>query len=309
MVYAVAMKVLENSDIALGRRFYFRGRRPLKVFPHAFHGANACYHPGMFAVLFGYFPADRKNSGANLPGQPVFSCLSHDIIAHEVTHAITHRLRKYFLEPTNEDVMAFHEAFSDIVAIFQHFSFPDILRFTIQQSRGDLRQNATLIQLAQQFGYATGTGDALRSAVDNPDPRKLQTAVEEHERGSVLVAAVFDAFFRTYQQRIEDLLRLASGGSGQLPTSALHPDLAHRLGQEAATVAQATLRMCIRAFDYLPPLDVTFGDYLRALITADFELNPRDTTGLRQAMVEAFRDGRTVKRQRDAAVRISSGIE
>jgi hypothetical protein len=48
--------------------------------------------------------------------------------------------------------------------------------------------------------------------------------------------------------------------------------------------------MCIRAFDYLPPVDVTFGDYLRALVTADFELNPRDTSGLRRAMIESFRE-------------------
>jgi hypothetical protein len=43
MVYAVAMKVIENFEVALGRRFRFRGNRPLKIFPHAFHGANAFY--------------------------------------------------------------------------------------------------------------------------------------------------------------------------------------------------------------------------------------------------------------------------
>jgi hypothetical protein len=290
MVYAVAMKVVENFDIALGRRFYFRGRKPLTLFPHAFYGANAFYDPRRFAVLFGYFPADRTNPGSNLPGQPVFSCLSHDIIAHEVTHAMTHRLRRYFLEPTNHDVLAFHEAFSDIVAIFQHFSFREILRHTIQESQGDLRRNTPLVQLAQQFGYATGHGDALRSAIDRPDPRRLAATVEPHERGSVLVAAVFDAFFRTYQERIQDLLRIASGGTGRLPQGAIHPDLVQRLADEAANVAQATLRMCIRAFDYLPPVDVTFGDYLRALVTADFELNPQDQLGLRRAMIDAFRE-------------------
>jgi hypothetical protein len=106
----------------------------------------------------------------------------------------------------------------------------------------------------------------------------------------VLVAAVFDAFFRTYQSRSQDLLRLASGGTGHLPQGALHPDLVNRLAEEASAVAQSTLRMCIRAFDYLPPVDVTFGDYLRAMVTADFELNPRDMTGLRRAMIEAFRE-------------------
>lgn len=290
MVYAVAMKALENFDAALGRRFYFKGRRPLTLVPHAFHGANAFYHPRRRAVLFGYFPADRKNPGANLPAQPVFSCLSHDIIAHEVTHAITHRLRRYFLEPTNQDVLAFHEAFSDIVAIFQHFSFQDILRQAIQDGQGDLRKNTLLVQLAQQFGYATGHANSLRSAVDDPDPSRLKTIMDPHERGSVLVAAVFDAFFRTYQHGIQDLLRIASGGTGRLPRGAIHPDLAHRMAEEASNVAQATLRMCIRAFDYLPPMDVTFGDYLRALVTADFELNPREPSGLRRAMVEAFRE-------------------
>ncbi len=290
MAYAVAMKVLENFDIALGRRFYFRGRKPLSLFPHAFFGANAFYDPKRFAVLFGYFPADRNKPGANLPGQPVFSCLSHDIIAHEMTHAITHRLRKYFLEPTNHDVLAFHEAFSDIVAIFQHFTFPEILRDTIQQIQGDLRQNTPLVQLAEQFGYATGQGHALRNAVDQPDPARLAAAVEPHERGSILVAAVFDAFFRTYQNRIQDLLRIATGGTGRLPEGAMHPDLVNRLAQEASSVAASTLRMCIRAFDYAPVTDITFGDYLRALVTADFELNPQDSLGLRRAMIDAFRE-------------------
>lgn len=290
MVYAVAMKVLENFDIALGRRFYFRGRRPLVLMPHAFHGANAYFESRRKAVLFGYFPADRQNPGPNLPEQPVFSCLSHDIIAHEVTHAITNRLREYFLEPTNHDVLAFHEAFSDIVAIFQHFTFPEILRQAIQDSQTDLRRNTSMVNLAQQFGYATGEGNALRSAVDKPDAGRLRRITEPHQRGSILVGAVFDAFFRTYQSRIQDLLRIASGGTGHLPTGAIHPDLVNRLADEASSVAQATLRMCIRAFDYLPPVDVTFGDYLRALVTADFELNPRDVTGLRRAIVDSFRE-------------------
>jgi hypothetical protein len=47
--------------------------------------------------------------------------------------------------------------------------------------------------------------------------------------------------------------------------------------------------MCIRATDYLPPVDPTFSDFLRAMVTADFELNRADDSGLRAAMIEAFR--------------------
>ena len=47
--------------------------------------------------------------------------------------------------------------------------------------------------------------------------------------------------------------------------------------------------MCIRAIDYCPPVDVTFGDFLRAMITADADLFPEDERRYRVALVEAFR--------------------
>src|SRR5262249_9419450 len=53
--------------------------------------------------------------------------------------------------------------------------------------------------------------------------------------------------------------------------------------------AKNILTMCIRAFEYLPPVDVTFGDYLRAIVTADYETVVSDDRGLRASMVEAFR--------------------
>ena len=95
--------------------------------------------------------------------------------------------------------------------------------------------------------------------------------------------------FKTYQARIDDLIRIATGGTGNLPEGELHPDLVNRIAQEASRTAQAVLNMCIRAFEYLPPIDITFGDYLRALVTADFELSPSDEIGLRANMIEAFR--------------------
>ena len=62
-----------------------------------------------------------------------------------------------------------------------------------------------------------------------------------------------------------------------------------RLSDEAAKSAGHMLTMCVRALDYCPPVDLTFGDYLRALITADMQLVPHDRLGYRTAVVEAFR--------------------
>jgi hypothetical protein len=47
--------------------------------------------------------------------------------------------------------------------------------------------------------------------------------------------------------------------------------------------------MCIRALDYCPPVEVSFGDYLRAIITADFDLFQDDDKNYRVAFIEAFR--------------------
>src|SRR4030095_15814372 len=48
--------------------------------------------------------------------------------------------------------------------------------------------------------------------------------------------------------------------------------------------------MCIRAIDYCPPVNITFGDFLRAVVTADLEFAPRDQSGFRVVFIESFRD-------------------
>jgi hypothetical protein len=132
MVYAVAMRTLEQFDRALGRVVYFNGRRRLRLVPHAFRAGNAFYHPEMRAVLFGYFRASKEAPAENLPEQTIFTCLSHDIVAHEVTHAIVDRLRPSFNVATNPHVRAFHEGFADIVAVFQRLSFRDLVQRGLQ---------------------------------------------------------------------------------------------------------------------------------------------------------------------------------
>jgi hypothetical protein len=313
-VYTVAMTTIRNFEMALGRRVLWIARdekRPrgkwdffvpqLRIYPHAFRGANAYYSPAKKALLFGYFPASASARGAQLPGGLVFTCLSHDIVAHETTHALLDATLPKYLDPSNRDILAFHEAFADIVALFQHFSFPDVLRHQIAQTRGDLASQSLLGQLAQQFGNATGLYGGLREAIGRvnettgkweqlqPDPDAYATVDEPHKRGALLVAAIFDAFLAIYRSRVADLIRLASGGSGVLQEGALPPDLTNRLTREAAKTAQHVLGMCIRALDYCPPVDLTFGDYLRAIITADVDLVPEDEHHYRVAFVEAFR--------------------
>ena len=288
MVYAVGMKVLESFDQALGRRIRFRRGLPLRIFPHAFHGENAFYDRRALALFFGYFRADRKAPGRNLPGQHVFTCLSHDIITHEMTHALLDRLKRYFILPLHPDCIAFHEGIADIVAILQQFSLPMVLGKILAEHHGNLRGHNALLDLAEQFGYATGGGRALRTALSAPDPRAYAKATEPHRRGALLVSAVRAALGTLYERRTHDLLRIATGGTGTLPQGELSPDLVQRLSLEAADTARILLTMCLRALDFTAPHSITFGDFLRALITADYELYPNDELGARSALIEAF---------------------
>ena len=61
-----------------------------------------------------------------------------------------------------------------------------------------------------------------------PDPADYKKVMTPHARGAILVAAVFDAFIAIYQTRTVDLLRIYTGGTGVLPSGAIHPDLVHR---------------------------------------------------------------------------------
>ena len=312
-VYAVAMTTIRNFEQALGRKVFWVLRKPdaekdhqdtfvgtLRIYPHALRVVNAYYSPQKKALLFGYFPAVSAPSGVQLPGGLVFSCLSHDIIAHETTHSLLDTVLPRYMNSTNPDVLAFHEAFADLVALFQHFSFPEVLHQQIAKTGGDLASQSLLGELALQFGQATGLYGGLREAIGEidangkwvprkPDPSAYKTTTEPHERGSLLVAAMFDAFLTIYRSRVADLLRIATRGSGILPAGSISEDLTNRLAREAAKSAQHLLTISIRALDYCPPVDITFGDYLRALITADVDLVPEDDHHYRVAIIEAFR--------------------
>lgn len=313
MVYAVSMKTIKHFEQALGRVVFWSPNRlsngnkrneyvgRLRIYPHALREQNAYYSPEKKALLFGYFPATVQDIRKHLPGGMVFTCLSHDIIAHEVTHAILDGIHPRYNESSNPDMLAFHEAFADIVALFQHFTFPEVIRHQIAKTRGDLLSENLLAQLAQQFGQATGGHGALRDFLGKPDetgtwkrtppdPNRIATTFEPHARGAILVAAVFDAFTAIYRHRTADLLRLATNGTGILPEGQLHPDMVARLSREAVKAAGHILNICIRALDYCPPVDMTFGDYLRAIITADYDLVPNDDFNYRPAIVEAFRN-------------------
>ena len=312
-VYVIVMRILARFEYALGRRvgWSFDGHQ-LQVAPHAFAEANAFYSKADRALLFGYFPkgaeeGTKRGSYKNM----IFSCLSHDVVAHETTHALVDGLRERYTDPSSPEQAGFHEGFADVVALLSIFSLPAVVEQIIDHASG--RKTAsdristavlTLDKLRESLPFGLGPemgqeligrDKALRRSVGlkpNPEYIKQPEYEEPHRRGELLVAAVMNAFLLIWTKRIESLSseeadeKPASGD----PKSASILDRS-RVVEDGALIADQLLTMAIRALDYCPPTDIEFCDFLSALLTADREMRPDDSKfKFRQTLRESFVD-------------------
>jgi hypothetical protein len=276
-VYAIVMRTLAYFERVLGRRISwgFKGHQ-LKVSPHAFEDANAFYSERDYGLFFGYFTGPKGR---------VFSCLSHDVVVHETTHALLDGLRERFTDPSSPDQAAFHEGFADVVAVLSVFALPEIIGRLLSLAPGASGSDKRvprrflddepfvrgLLGVAEELGAAIYgiPGRSLRASYTTKPDRTAYSQnadwLEPHRRGELLVAAMLGAFVRVWQARLQPL---GVGGSGGLDRD--------RVVEEGAAAAEHLLNIAIRGIDYTPPVHLTFGDYLSAILTADHEVQPDD---------------------------------
>jgi hypothetical protein len=287
--YAIVMSTLARFEFALGRRISWGFQsHQIRIAPHAFADANAFYSERDQALMFGYFPA--------LNGQMVYSCLSHDVVAHETTHALVDGLREHFTDPSSPEQAAFHEGFADVVALLSVFSLPKVVDALLDlNSQGSKRiassklsfnslLDSVLLGLAEQMGgEMTGVrGHALRRSVKlkpSADYINQDAFLPPHKRGEIFVAAMMRAFIKVWVHRLE--------GLGLLRERFIDRQ---RVVEEGAGVANLLLTMSIRALDYTPPVHLEFCDFLSALLTADRELRPdaESKFGYRNVLLKSF---------------------
>ena len=173
------MSTLMEFECALGRPVSWGFSAPshqLKVSPHAFADANAGYSRQSESLGFGYFP--------KAGGGMVYTCLSHDIVTHETTHALLDGLRGFYLYPSSPDQAGFHEGFSDIVALLSVFRHQEVVERALVPLTGDDQRipftkldykhlsDTALTRLAEEMGGAM-VGDptqALRPVSKPPGP-------------------------------------------------------------------------------------------------------------------------------------------
>ena len=305
MVYALVMTTLSHFEQGLGRWILWSPRRGkqdrgepgnefvrrLRIYPHALRGPNAYYSPSKKALLMGYSSVSVDSPTGNPVLADSFTCLSPSIISHETTHAVLDGLSRAILDPSvGPEELAVQEAIADVIALLQQFALPGFLVSQLTFT-SDLDKNERLLEeLARRLSQPAGIQADLRRHIGQAAGPKQSTEpriVKLQDLAAVLVATLFEVFLTISRKRIARLLGVAAIGVNEQRD--LNRDLQDAISTDVAKSASHLLRMCIRAIDYCPPAGVTYGDYLRAMITADNDLFGEDERGYRVILADAFR--------------------
>jgi hypothetical protein len=276
------MAIFESPDV-LGRplNWAFDGEQ-LLVVPRAGKMPNAFYHRDSRSLQF-FFVDDPKKKK-----KLVYTCLSPDIVAHETTHAILDGIAPDLYNATSPQSLAMHEAVADLGAVMLAVRTSRLLRQVLDATGGDIRKAKAFNKIAEQFGAAIyGERRPLRDLFNKAsmsEPGELDLN-EPHDLSTILTGALYALLVAEYAEiRKEDFdEKLASQNAARKAAGAPTMTEAEKKklffsvsGFALVKASDKFKRIAFRALDYLPPGEISFADYGRAMVAADEYSNPDD---------------------------------
>lgn len=274
------MALFEEKDV-LGRklRWSFDGAQ-LLVVPRAGEWENAFYDRDSRSLQFFYFRSRGKSRGQ------VYTALSRDIVSHETGHAILDGVAPDLYDSVTPQSLALHESVADLTALLSAFSSRTLRKQVLAETGGRIDQPSAFSAIASQFqagriGSDTQTLDFAKHALRNlMSDRKLDpNETEPHALSEVLSAALYRLMLKIYDDVKPD----------RSPEAAL------------AIAALRFRRIVLRALDYLPPGEVSFVDYARAILASDSASFPTGAA-YRDAIAAEFVRREIVASEKELAV-------
>jgi hypothetical protein len=279
------MSIFEAPDV-LGRKLHwaFAGELLLLV-PRAGKMPNAFYHRDSRSLQF-FFVDDPKKKG-----RLVFTCLSPDIVAQETTHAILDGIAPDLYNATSPQSLAMHEAIADLGAVMLAVRTNRLLVRVMNETGGDISKGKAFNQIAQQFGEAFygEDGRPLRDlansfSMSTARNRELKIEIdlnEPHDLSMVLTGALYALLLKEYetirQEDYEEKLAAEKAKKKRALTKEEEDKARFSISGFALFKASEKFkRVALRALDYLPPGEISFADYGRAMVAADIYSNPND---------------------------------
>jgi hypothetical protein len=277
------LQMFEEPD-ALGRRAAWAFAGPqLLVVPRAGDWANAFYDRDSRSIqLFHFTPSDRS--------ERVYTCLSQDIIAHETAHAVIDGVVPDLFHAVSPQSLAIHEAVADLATLLMAFRSRRLAARVLEMTGGSLEHSTAFTAIATEFGAALAVRRHSLRELNNPfsmqsldiDPN------EPHSLSQVLSGALYSVMRTIYED-----IRTPNKRAGSAPLriaraeeSAYHEaqEVQREVAASSAPAAAALRalfiagerfkRTVIRTLDYLPPGEISFADFGRALLAADQASHP-----------------------------------
>ncbi len=266
-VFATVLKTIEmfEEEDALGRPLNWAFDGPqLFVIPRAGQWENAYYERDSHSLQLFYFPSDRYPM--------IYTSLSRDIVAHETSHAILDGIAPNLYNAITPQSLALHEAIADLTALLMAFRSNKLREAVLDITKGSIENSTAFTSIAEGFGSALQgwrTYHPLRRLHNNknlkPGDKDCVARDEPHDLSEVISGALYTAVMWKLHE--------------QLKKEYSEGDLSENYsvsGKALAVGADRFKRMLFRALDYLPPGEVSFGDYGRAIIAADQASHPDD---------------------------------
>ena len=266
------MYMFEEDD-TLGRPLDWGFDGPqLLVVPAAGEWANAFYEREARCLQFFYFQSQE--------GRRVYTSLSHDIVSHETGHAILDGIAPDLYHAITPQSLALHEGIADLVALVMAFRNDTLRKTVLDQTGGSIDNITAFSSVAEEFGRAQGKPGALRQFVnektlDPNDAENLVDVAEPHDLCQVLTGALYSVMVK-----IHDTLKRRFAEQDKTTEFSAS-------GKALFVGAERFKRMIFRALDYLPPGEISFADYGRAIIASDQASHP-DATQARDWLRKEF---------------------
>jgi hypothetical protein len=257
------MYMFEKED-TLGRDLSWAFDGPqLLVIPRAGEWANAYYERDSHSLQLFYFNNPRD------PAKTIYTSLSRDITAHETGHAILDGIAPDLYDAITPQSLALHEAVADLTASLMAFGSHTLTQTVLDMKGGSIKDSTAFSAIAEEFGTAFAADSRagwLRNLNNNKnlnggDPDCVARE-EPHELSEVLSGALYTVILNLHEQLKEEY----AGGDPEEKFTVS--------GKALADAAHRFQRLIFRALDYLPPGEVSFADYGRAIIAADQASHP-----------------------------------
>jgi hypothetical protein len=283
-VWAIAELTLARleDEYALGRPIpWASGLGRLLILPHAGYDENAFYDRGTGALHFFYCEGSD--------GERVYTCLSHDVITHELGHAILDGLKPGYNEVASPETAGFHEYFGDAIAMMASLRNRQIAALVVKDAPERLSARNVVSAIASEFGAAIRgiPGQAyLRGAWNNRTMRDLRGTYEEHDWSEILTGIYYQLLQFLYRRN------LVKKKKEQMKEKKLPRNKGQRQQRSVAALINAadqTANIMLRAIDYCPPVDLRYAEYARAVLRADEIAYPIDQFGVREELRRIFK--------------------